>query len=206
MLSSSRRGSVVPRIGGALAALVLAFSLPSCSQGHAPQDAGAATDEPIVTGEPDGFNAQDFTFAHNMMTHAQQGIDMSTLVPERSTNAGVVAFASASATTLQSEMAVLRALWVQWKENPDIKTGDAGSDATMKGLVSEAAIAELTSSSGTEFDTLWLRSMISHNQGAIEMAHGEIAEGKNLDAVSMANQIVKVRQTEIDSMQRMLTS
>ena len=57
---------------------------------------------------------------------------------------------------------------------------------------------------GAEFDTLWLQSMISHHQGAIEMAKTEIANGENADMIAMAKNIVTAQQAEIDQMKQML--
>ncbi|MDZ4235918.1 MAG: DUF305 domain-containing protein, partial [Dietzia sp.] len=55
-----------------------------------------------------------------------------------------------------------------------------------------------------EFDTQWLESMISHHQGAIEMAKAEIAHGKNVDAIAMAETMVQTQETEIGQMKQML--
>jgi uncharacterized protein (DUF305 family) len=46
--------------------------------------------------------------------------------------------------------------------------------------------------------------MISHHQGAIEMAKAEIANGDNVDAKSLANNIVTTQEAEIGQMTRML--
>jgi uncharacterized protein (DUF305 family) len=46
--------------------------------------------------------------------------------------------------------------------------------------------------------------MISHHQGAIDMANTEITNGRNSDAIAMAKQMVSTQQGEIDQMNRML--
>ena len=74
----------------------------------------------------------------------------------------------------------------------------------MSGMVDGATMAKLASLNGTEFDTLWLESMIGHHQGAIEMAKAEIANGENVDAIGMAKTIVDTQQAEIDQMKQML--
>ena len=60
----------------------------------------------------------------------------------------------------------------------------------MQGMVDEATMARLESLKGAEFDTLWLQSMIGHHQGAIEMAKAEVANGENVDAKGLANDII----------------
>ena len=46
--------------------------------------------------------------------------------------------------------------------------------------------------------------MIAHHQGAIEMAKSEIANGENVDAKSLANNIITTQQAEIGQMKQML--
>jgi uncharacterized protein (DUF305 family) len=46
--------------------------------------------------------------------------------------------------------------------------------------------------------------MISHHQGAIEMAKTEIADGKSADLITLAKNIVAAQQAEIDQMKQML--
>jgi uncharacterized protein (DUF305 family) len=71
-------------------------------------------------------------------------------------------------------------------------------------MVDEATMTKLESLNGTEFDTLWLESMISHHQGAIEMAKAEIANGENVDARRLAQTIIDTQQAEIGQMKQML--
>ena len=72
------------------------------------------------------------------------------------------------------------------------------------GMVDDATMTKLKSLNGSEFDTLWLESMISHHQGAIEMARAEITNGKNVDAKGLAQTIVETQQAEIGQMKQML--
>lgn len=197
--------SLTARIAAILAALASALFVLSCgspaSNGHSnPTD----SDNPLVTGEPAGYNADDVAFTGNIIRHDQQGVEMSALVPPRSTNTEVVAFAAKSAAALRSEIATLRVLLVQWQENPDVKTGNGAHGITMKGMADQATITELASLHGNEFDTLWLNSMISRHQGAIEMANAELANGKNVDAIALAKQIVEMRNAEISRMKQLL--
>ena len=65
-------------------------------------------------------------------------------------------------------------------------------------------MTQLESMNGAEFDKLWLESMISHHQGAIEMAKAEIANGDNVDAKTLAKNIVTTQEAEIGQMKQML--
>jgi uncharacterized protein (DUF305 family) len=45
--------------------------------------------------------------------------------------------------------------------------------------------------------------MISHHQGAIEMAKAEIAKGENVDAKRLAQTIIDTQQAELGQMKQM---
>jgi uncharacterized protein (DUF305 family) len=65
-------------------------------------------------------------------------------------------------------------------------------------------MTRLESLQGTEFDTLWLESMIAHHEGAIGMAEAELTGGANADAKGLAQQIIDAQQAEIAQMKTML--
>ena len=100
--------------------------------------------------------------------------------------------------------AIDRLVLVQWNENPDTDSGHAGHGSPMQGMVDPATVTKLQSLNGAEFDKLWLESMISHHQGAIEMAKAEIANGDNVDAKALAKNIVDTQEAEIGQMKQML--
>jgi len=189
----------------ALAALTAALFLSSCSTSASDSHADhPQTDQPVITGQPAGYNADDVAFAANMIPHHQQAVDLSAMVPDRCTNAGLVALADQISAAQQPEINVMKVFLVQWNENPDTNSGHAGHGSTTQGMVDAATMTKLESLSGEEFDELWLASMISHHQGAIEMAKAEIANGDNVDAKTLANNIVTTQEAEIGQMKQML--
>ena len=189
----------------ALAALTTALFLSSCSTSASDSHADhPQTDQPVITGQPAGYNADDVAFAANMIPHHQQAVDLSAMVPDRCTNAGLVALADQISAAQQPEINVMKVFLVQWNENPDTNSGHAGHGSTTQGMVDAGTMTKLESLSGEEFDKLWLASMISHHQGAIEMAKAEIANGDNVDAKTLANNIVTTQEAEIGQMKQML--
>jgi uncharacterized protein (DUF305 family) len=196
---------LIGRFAAVVVAVAAALFLVSCSS--APSDAPTDhqnTDEPVITGEPAGFNADDVAFATNMIPHHQQAVDLSALAPERSTDPELLELATRISAAQQPEIETLKVFLVQWKENTDTGSGHGGHGGTMQGMVDEATMTRLESLSGAEFDTLWLESMISHHQGAIEMAKAEIANGENVDAKRLAQTIIDTQQAEIGQMKQML--
>ncbi|MFY9919033.1 MAG: DUF305 domain-containing protein [Mycobacterium sp.] len=189
-----------------LCCLVSVMFLAACttSTSDSANDTGQQQ-QPPVTAEPAGHNADDIAFATNMIPHHQQAVDLSALVPERSPNPDLQTLASNIATAQEPEIQTMKVLLVQWNENPDLDTGSGhGVHGAMQGMVDEATISRLTSLEGDEFDQLWLTSMIAHHQGAIEMAKAEVANGANVDAKSLADRIIDTQQAEIGQMKQML--
>jgi uncharacterized protein (DUF305 family) len=198
------------RIVGVLAALAAILFVSGCnnpqpaSDGHT-DHTHEEEQAPVISGEPAAFNADDISFASNMVPHHEQAVELSALVPERSTNPEVIALAQAIQAAQEPEIATMKAFLVQWNENPDTQTGHEGHDmGSMDGMVDTATMARLESLTGAEFDTLWLQSMIGHHEGAIKMAETEIADGANVDAKSLAQHIIDEQQAEIAQMRTML--
>ena len=141
----------------ALAALTTALFLSSCSTSASDSHADhPQTDQPVITGQPAGYNADDVAFATNMIPHHQQAVDLSAMVPDRSTNAGLVALADQISAAQQPEINVMKVFLVQWNENPDTNSGHAGHGSTTQGMVDAATMTKLESLNGEEFDELWL--------------------------------------------------
>ena len=69
--------SVTRRVAAVLAAATAALFLSSCSSPASDGHTGHEhADEPVITGQPAGYNADDVAFATNMIPHHQQAVEM----------------------------------------------------------------------------------------------------------------------------------
>ena len=86
--------------------------------------------------------------------------------------------------------------------------GMSGMDGMsgMPGMMSRHQLDSLDRASGDSWDRMFLRMMIAHHQGAIEMANVELDDGENPEALALAQRIVEAQQAEIDQMRSMLRS
>jgi uncharacterized protein (DUF305 family) len=184
-----------------LLAAVAAVALSSSCSSSAPDAQPSTTSSPGVLA-PAAFNAADVTFAKGMIPHHQQAVDMSALVPSRSTNDAVIKLAAEISAAQEPEIQVLRVFLVQW--TADEGEGHDHGDTAMDGMVDPATMTKLESLAGPEFDTLWLQSMIGHHDGAIKMAQTELADGANADAKDLAKKIVTTQTAEITQMKQIL--
>ncbi len=180
------------RITALLAAVVTTAVVSSCGASPPTPDAQAPK-----------HNAADVTFAQKMIPHHQQALDMAAMVPSRTTNRDLIVMAKHIALDQQAQIDTLRGLLQQWGEPaaPDHMGHDGMG---MDGMVDAATMDRLPALTGTVFDELWLRSMITHHQGAVAMAQPEIARGENPTAVKMAKVIIDWQQLEIGRMHAML--
>ncbi|WP_319447559.1 MULTISPECIES: DUF305 domain-containing protein [unclassified Mycobacterium] len=191
-----------------LAALATALFLSSCSSPATEEHAGHDQSAPPSSSAtaPAAFNDADVSFATNMIPHHQQAVEMSAMVPDRSTNPEVVKLAADISAAQGPEIETMKAFLVQWNAGGSDHQGhgDMAGGMQMDGMVDQATMTKLGSLKGPEFDTLWLQSMIGHHEGAIKMAQAELAGGANADAKTLAGQIVTGQQAEIVTMKQML--
>ncbi|MCH9736926.1 MAG: DUF305 domain-containing protein [Actinomycetia bacterium] len=210
--------SQVPaRLAAALVAVATTVTIAACTttadSTQSSPTAFGLSETPVITGAPAGYNADDVFFATTMVSDHQQTIEMSNLVAERTANPELAELAGRMAAAQQSEINIMNVFLVQWRENPEARTGPGGRHVgeneakqgpDVPGMVDDATMETLKSLRGNEFDILWLTTMISHQQGAVEMARDEIANGTNVDAVAMARTIAARQEAEIEQMQQIL--
>ena len=154
-------------------------------------------------------NDADVAFAQQMVPHHEQAVTMSDLAlePDRGASAEVQALAEQIGSAQGSEIDQMNEWLEEWGEDGD----DAGHEghggghgdghgAGHEGMLSDDELAELESATGSEFDTLWLTSMIAHHEGAITMAQKAVDDGQDPDVRELAEQIAQVQQDEIAQM------
>lgn len=198
------RSATVRRLMVALWVLATSLLMASCSTTASNAPAASTSETPAITGQPAGYNAADLAFADNMITSHQQAVTMSALVADRSGNPAVGQLAADITAALAPEVEMMKVLMVQWNENPDTKRGDGGAGTTVRGTVDGATLQRLSAMTGTEFDDLWLTTMIAHHQAAIDTAKAESVGGANVDAVDLAKRIVVAQEGRIVQMQQVL--
>ena len=156
-------------------------------------------------------------FARDMSQHHLQGVEMANLVPDRSTDPDVRQLAFDIAETQQNQAGRMQgwlALWGLPPSSGDTMAWmgpDGGHDMSqmpgglMPGMATESELARLRSLSGTEFDVEFLRLMIRHHQGGLDMAL-YAAEHADVEAVRRLGRTITDTQTaETTTMTDLLT-
>jgi uncharacterized protein (DUF305 family) len=207
--------SVVRRTGLAGAAAVAVVSVAACGGaegGHGPAGSGhGATSAPssAVGSAPAGagFNDADVTFAQMMIVHHQQAVEMAALAQSRAGDPEVRSLASKINGAQGPEIATMTGWLNTWgKPTAAPDGGGHGSDhESMPGMMSDADMTKLKAASGAAFDKQFCTMMIAHHEGAVTMATKQITEGSNPEAKALAQKIVADQQTEIATMNTILT-
>lgn len=142
------------------------------------------------------YSMNDQMFAAMMIPHHQQAIEMSDLALSRSNNPQVLDLARKIKAAQAPEIAEMKT----WGEGLDHMLH---SGMTMGGMLTDQQMERLRSTSGEEFDRLFLAGMIEHHQGAIEMAQN-ILDSKNPHVRDFASTIITTQADEISIMKGLL--
>ena len=187
-----------PKVFWVAAAVVVVLA--SCSGGPT----GASPTHDSRSAE---HNAADVAFAEDMIPHHRQAVDMTAMVPSRSTNPDLLVMATHISSDQQAEILTMKGLLAQWgvQDAPSQENAMDHSGMHIAGMVDGATLNTIQSLSGPSFDALWMTSMISHHQGAIAMAQNEIDQGRSPDAIKLAKMIISAQQREIAQMNHLLS-
>jgi uncharacterized protein (DUF305 family) len=192
--------------GAAVLVLLVTVAVSACGDSRSPAGAPQPTDQAIITGTPAGSNADDVAFASATATSYGQASELTALVPGHSSDPNVVALAAEIAAAQVPNLETMKVFLVQWGSNSDGGPAQSAQGGAAPGTVDDATMARLTSLRGKDFDTVWLRAMIGHQQGAVALAQAELAKGVNVDAVATAKRLVGTYGTQIAKLQQLLTN
>jgi uncharacterized protein (DUF305 family) len=171
-----------------------------------------------------GFNDADVAFATDMIPHHRQALQMAQLAQSRAVTPAVKDLAGRISQAQQPEITTMSGWLSAWgKPIPDANPmpgmtsampgmasampGMSTTPATgpdMPGMMSDQEMTQLTKTTGTAFDTMFLTMMIKHHQGAVQMARTEQAQGVNPEAKKLAGTIASSQTGEITEMQTLL--
>lgn len=191
----------------ALAAVTSAAVLAACGgDDDAAQPTGVAPNA--------AFSAADVTFAQQMIPHHSQAVKMATLAATRAQDPAVKNLAAQIVAGQGPEIEAMQRLLEAWGQ-PLVPAMDgmdhaamspeelATMSADMPGMVAEEEMAALAAAKGTTFDRMFLAMMIEHHRGALLMAKTQSAQGKDPEALGMAERMKAAQEAEIKKMQRM---
>ena len=211
------------RLVAALAVPTCAVVLAACSSDepmpeHRVLQAGAPGEQPVeltempTVPEPE-ITADEVTFVRHMIVHHGQALQMTELVPERTSRDDVPLFAERIHLSQEDEIRLME----EWLQDHSIEVlridqedGGHGAHATpedMPGMITEEKLTELEQASGEEFDRLFLELMYAHHEGAVQMVE-TLRQGEQSDdpvLFNLAREIDGDQRIEMDRIVGMLS-
>ena len=198
------------RLLGGLAAVLASLPLAACTNDAPDQGERPPVIVPGAPGEPASTlapgqqlppppqpNAADVSFISRMVVHHQQALDMAALVPERAADDQVKGVAARIADSQRPEIDTMNA-WL--REHAHAGAHDMTDMGAMPGMATPGQLDALKAARGGDFDTMFLRLMIAHHQGAIDMSHEVQNQGSDVRVQEIADEVIAVQSGEINRM------
>jgi uncharacterized protein (DUF305 family) len=213
-----------------LAALLAAIALAGCSGGseRETQTQGETAPnivQPGAPGEPSrtltpeeleeletpAHTEADVEFVQGMIHHHAQALWMTGLVPKRDTSEGLKQLALRMDLSQQAEIEQMRT-WLQVRGEPAPELHRIHGHAhgvglrPMPGMLDREQVQQLRSAQGRDFERLFLRFMIQHHRGAVQMVEELYAAdgGTEPEVDALARHIDSDQLIEIGRMERLL--
>ena len=114
-----------------------------------------------------GFTKDDTVFMNHMIVHHEQALTLSRLAPNRTNTQEILDLAGRIDVSQEDEISFMQG-WLE-ERNIEVHAHMSMHHMKMMGMASDQDIAKLSSSKGMEFDELFLRLMIAHHEGALDM-------------------------------------
>jgi len=161
----------------------------------------------------------DVGFSRDMAAHHLQGVEMANLASDHSEDPAVRGLAFDIATTQTNQVGRMQGWLALWGYSPtggdqmawmgsgthaDMHMGASGGSGLMPGMATEEELANLRSLQGAAFDVEFLRLMIRHHQGGLEMAKYATAHGETDVVRTLAKSIADSQTAETQLMKGML--
>jgi uncharacterized protein (DUF305 family) len=155
--------------------------------------------------------AADTRFMQQMIGHHAQALEMTKLVPGRTTREDLRLLAERIDVSQRDEIAQMRQWLTQRGEaQPAVDAhhhAAMGHAALMPGMLTAAELAQLARATGDEFARLFLQLMIRHHEGAITMVRslfGTPGAAEETETYRFATDVEADQRAEIARMRALL--
>lgn len=165
--------------------------------------AGPAMPSTTAAPAPAVVSAVDTDYARMMLGHHEQALELSALVPGRSSSPDVADLAFRIDRAQVEEVGQMQG-FLRLRGAPT----EPGATTGMAGMADAATLARLRALSGPAFDRLWLATMTAHHEGALAMARDQLArtggEASTSPLAEFSRTLLVSQQAEIDRMRALL--
>ena len=176
----------------------------ACGSSHNMDSMDKSESETASYGSSADFNDEDVHFLQMMIPHHEQAIEMSDIALDPTIGASDVV--KGLATQIKGAQDPEITQMNKWLTDLGKTEMDSSMDMTgkMDGMLTADQLMNLGTLRGAEFDNAWIKAMIGHHEGAIEMATVVIADGSNSQVRVLAEAIIIGQQKEIGTLKALL--
>lgn len=141
----------------------------------------------------------DLQFLDTMIAHHEGAIEMAKASDVKTQNADLKTFAAKIIADQQREITEMKRLREQFYAGkpPALNMEMPGMADSMKGM----NMTRLNTATGNEFNIEFVNMMTPHHQGAIVMSREALTRGEHAEIKTLANQIIRAQEAEINQMQ-----
>jgi uncharacterized protein (DUF305 family) len=152
--------------------------------------------------------AADVGFMQGMIVHHAQALEMTALLPLRTSREDMRLLARRIELSQADEITLMQR-WLKGHGEtlPDLHAHHAHGGALMPGMLTQEEVGRLEATNGAEFDRLFLEFMIRHHDGALVMVNELFATegaGQEPSIFAFAADVDADQRIEIDRMSAML--
>jgi uncharacterized protein (DUF305 family) len=199
----------------AIAEVAPAQNVPIVQPGAPGQPVRALTPQEAVRIADTRFSPDDVRFMNDMIPHHAQATVMTALVRERTNRPAIVTAARRIDASQADEIAFMER-WLRDRGQPTPRAGaamshhaghGAGGGHEMRGMATPQQLASLAAARGPAFDRLFLRLMITHHEGAVQMANELLEQGGSAydpTLFEFVNDVITEQKAEIKRMTELL--
>ena len=169
------------------------------------------------------YTQADVRFMQGMIGHHAQALAMVALIPARTTRSDIRALGQRIQVSQQDEIALMKQ-WLRDRHQAipsmdmshnDMTThamqmpGMTMADTLMPGMLTPQQMNELAKANGAEFESLFLKDMIQHHEGALTMVAkllGTTGSGQEPEVFRFAAEVDTDQRAEIARMSALLNA
>jgi uncharacterized protein (DUF305 family) len=166
--------------------------------------AGMKMDHEIVIPKGAPFTKADVEFMQGMIAHHAQAIVMSRMAASHGANPQVLKLSTKIDQSQVPEIRIMQ-IWLQ-SNNQFAPDTSSWHTVRMSGMLTDAQLTELDAAKGVAFDRAYLRMMIQHHAGALQMVDDLFntpEAGQEVNVNTFANDVATTQTTEIGIMERL---
>ena len=184
----------------------------SCAAAEAPivQPGAPGESSRVITADTAADTSQvqhtpaDVRFMQGMIGHHAQALEMTALLPSRTSREEMRLLARRIDASQADEIKMMQDwLTTRGAKLPDPHAHHAAGAALMPGMLTADEMARLQKAGGAEFDRLFLELMIKHHEGALVMVQELFSTpgaGQEADVFAFASDVDADQRMEIDRM------